>query len=537
MEKGINTFKNKPILGYFGNNDFESHNGEYKNDPETGLDYWDTSGVKGERILGFIRSDDEVKIVEDENGLSWICLTCVLWVQYNFKQVKRLLKDAKRAKENGGPTKNISVEVDITDYEVLPNKVIKINDFNLVGITILGSRNGIKVEPGIEGAELSVMDVTGNEFFAKQQQALRLAYEKLDGKASEETKKEGYSQVNEVENKEQLNAESTLEAEAEKTNFEAEPAVCPECGQEPCTCAKAEDKPEDCAKDDCKMEEDKSTEDGDAKTEDECKMSKGDSENDDDDEDDEDDAEDKEKNCKMSSEEQPQEATPAEENSEPEKFNLQGDATVIYDLSYVLRSYTDMVSGLESSVNYYSNYIDEDFVAKKDTVIAFLSRMRNCAAECVQETTSMIADLASGLTDEKKMYEKEISQYTLKSLFEQFKDVVAERDGLKAEFSKIERQEFLNQAQEIINSVSDLEEEKGKEFYSKCENGEINSIDDLKSKVAIEVTFSKKKDPQPKVVESYSAPINEPAVDSFMKKEEKKVKKNQWEALNDYIKN
>ena len=78
MEKGINTFKNKPILGYFGNNDFESHNGEYKNDPETGLDYWDTSGVKGERILGFIRSDDEVKIVDDENGLSWICLTCVL---------------------------------------------------------------------------------------------------------------------------------------------------------------------------------------------------------------------------------------------------------------------------------------------------------------------------------------------------------------------------------------------------------------------------------------------------------------------------
>lgn len=39
MEKGIETFKNKPILGYFGNNDFESHNGEYKNDPETGLDY------------------------------------------------------------------------------------------------------------------------------------------------------------------------------------------------------------------------------------------------------------------------------------------------------------------------------------------------------------------------------------------------------------------------------------------------------------------------------------------------------------------
>ena len=530
MEKGIETFKNKPILGYFGNNDFESHNGEYKNDPETGLDYWDTSGTKGERILGFIRSEDEVKIVEDENGLSWICLTCVLWVQYNFKQVKRLLKDARRAKENGGPTKNISVEVDITDYEVLPNKVIKINDFNLVGITILGSRNGIKIEPGIEGAELSVMDVTGNEFFAQQQQALRLAYEKLGGKANEETKKEGYSQVNEVENKEQLNAESTPEVEAEKVEFEAEPAVCPECGQDPCVCEKADDAADDKTEDNCKMEEDKSTEDEETKTEEECKMSTDKSN----DEEEEEDSE--EKNCKMSSEDQPQEETPAEENSEPEKFNLQGDATVIYDLTYVLRSFTDLVGGLDSTVNYYSNYVDEEFVSKKDTVISFATRMRNCAAECLQETTAMIADLANGLTDERKMYEQEISQYTLKTLFEQFKEIKAERDELKSEFGKIERQEFLNAAQEIINSVSELEEEKGKEFYSKCENGEINSIDDLKAKVAVEVTFSKKTNPQPKVVESYSAPINEPSTDSFNKKEEKKGKKSQWEALNDYIK-
>lgn len=28
MEKGIKTFKNKPILGYFENGDFVSHNGE-----------------------------------------------------------------------------------------------------------------------------------------------------------------------------------------------------------------------------------------------------------------------------------------------------------------------------------------------------------------------------------------------------------------------------------------------------------------------------------------------------------------------------
>lgn len=95
--------------------------------------------------------------------------------------MKRLLKDAKRAKLDGSSTKSISVEVDITDYEELPDGILKINDFNLIGITILGSRNGQKIEPGIKDAELSVVDITGNQFFEKQQKALRLAYEKLDG--------------------------------------------------------------------------------------------------------------------------------------------------------------------------------------------------------------------------------------------------------------------------------------------------------------------------------------------------------------------
>ena len=37
------SFKNKPILGYWENGDFVSHNGEWKEDPETKLDYWDTT--------------------------------------------------------------------------------------------------------------------------------------------------------------------------------------------------------------------------------------------------------------------------------------------------------------------------------------------------------------------------------------------------------------------------------------------------------------------------------------------------------------
>ena len=70
MERSLDSFKNKPILGYFEDGDFVSHNGKWAKDPETQMDYWDTLGTRGERILGLIRNDDEVKIVEDENGLS-----------------------------------------------------------------------------------------------------------------------------------------------------------------------------------------------------------------------------------------------------------------------------------------------------------------------------------------------------------------------------------------------------------------------------------------------------------------------------------
>ena len=114
LENSIDSFKNKPILGYFNSDgDFEGHNGVWRHDLETGLDYWDTKD--GEQILGIIRENDDIRVVEGENGLSWLSLSCALWTQYNFKQVKRLIKDAKRAKASGGVTKNISVEIDILE--------------------------------------------------------------------------------------------------------------------------------------------------------------------------------------------------------------------------------------------------------------------------------------------------------------------------------------------------------------------------------------------------------------------------------------
>ena len=63
MVAALPSFINKPILGYFENGDFVSHNGEWGYDSETELDYWDTLGNKGERVLGLIRESDTVNVI------------------------------------------------------------------------------------------------------------------------------------------------------------------------------------------------------------------------------------------------------------------------------------------------------------------------------------------------------------------------------------------------------------------------------------------------------------------------------------------
>jgi hypothetical protein len=191
LKKAIPTFKNKPILGFFQNGDFGTHDGVERRDIQTGIDYWDTLGSRGERVLGLIRSEDKVEVVEDENqkGLYWIQLTCALWTQYAYQQIKRLVQDALAKQKDGKGAKSISVEIDILDgqeIEVDGQKILQINDFMLDGITILGSKNGVSVDPGIAGASVFVDGLGEDSQYAQQKSALRLAYAKLDSANKEE---------------------------------------------------------------------------------------------------------------------------------------------------------------------------------------------------------------------------------------------------------------------------------------------------------------------------------------------------------------
>lgn len=168
MQEALHTFYNKPILGYFNKlrGDFEQHNGKMEYDKELEEFYWDCNSADGERILGVIRESDNVEIVK-EGGFNWIKLSCVLWTQYSYRQVKKLLKS---------PKKKVSVEIQVDKYHYDENNIMIIDSFTLSGITILGDR----IKEGIQNAHLSVLDAIHNEMYEKKVQCLSFAYSKND---------------------------------------------------------------------------------------------------------------------------------------------------------------------------------------------------------------------------------------------------------------------------------------------------------------------------------------------------------------------
>ena len=184
------SIKNKPIVGFFKENDFTTHEGVADYDIELQNEYWNTE--RGERILGWVRESDPVEIVE-KDGLHWIKFRCVLCVKYCYAQVKRLLKDRN---------KKVSVEITVHKSEKRPDGIVDLIDWDLNGTTILGSKNGKEVLEGIPGAHLSILEDLDGEAFAEQKKVLSFAYEQAFGANEDKS--------NEVE---QISGEKTEESE------------------------------------------------------------------------------------------------------------------------------------------------------------------------------------------------------------------------------------------------------------------------------------------------------------------------------------
>ena len=163
------SMKNKPIVGFFENNNFTTHEGHADYDLELDKEFWNTE--KGERILGWIRESDPVELVE-KDGLHWVKFRCILCTTYCYAQVKRLLKDRR---------KKVSVEITVHASDKREDGVLDILDFTLNGTTILGSKNGKEVLEGIPGAHLSILENLDTDALMAQKTALSFAYEKAFG--------------------------------------------------------------------------------------------------------------------------------------------------------------------------------------------------------------------------------------------------------------------------------------------------------------------------------------------------------------------
>lgn len=543
MEKGIKTFANKPILGYFENGDFVSHDGEWDYDEETDMDYWNTLGKKGERILGLIRESDEVKIVEGKDGLDWIQISCCLWTSYSFKQVKRLIKDAKKAQKNGGVAKNVSVEVEITDSELLPTGIRKINDFNLLGVTILGSRNGVKVEPGIENAGLSVVDVMGKDVFAKQEQAIRMAYAKLETPANKNKEKEEISEMdNELFNEVQLTAEEQNSATevttpaSEETNVDANTLANPDQ-----TFAEEDKKEEDKKEDETKEEDKEDCEEDKEKKEDECGGGKFEEENVASEE--VENTENTEVTEVQSTEEEAQASTEEKFEESAEKPACPGcENMVLQDLAWLIPHLADYAVNIAYTLDYYRDMEGKEFIVNA------LERMKRQYAEDIELLGKCISEQAEELKDSLLKFEEEVKEETITSLNEKYNSVKAELEVAEGKLNEIAKKDFLFEADKMIKSAQIKDEDFVKQVYSECEDGTINNLDDLKVKVSLKMFEAFTANNQASVEveekhgeeqkeekveeESFSAPVSTPNPSAVFEKDDKKsTKKTSWDTI------
>lgn len=168
-------FYNKPVLGYWNNNtlNYEVHNGSEEDkvlyDPEYDLDYYDYSC--GERPIGFVRKEDEVRI-EEKDGIHWIVFSAIIWVKYNYNGVKELLKSH---------TKKVSAEVSIYKYHIDDNGIEIYDDWSFDGVTLLGYLPNTKIpaHEGIEGAHMNIHDKI-NTVFSQDIKNLYSAYDKYN---------------------------------------------------------------------------------------------------------------------------------------------------------------------------------------------------------------------------------------------------------------------------------------------------------------------------------------------------------------------
>lgn len=156
MTNALDTFKNKPILGYIYKND----DGEYEFAGHERHVELDDSGEKSveydEKIIGVIPESCNAQLAYDEDkGKKYVEVDGYLYDVYSHAT------EILERKANENETVNCSVEMDLRSFSFNAKKhLLIIDDFVFNGVTILGydKDTGAKIEPGMSGANIKLSD-------------------------------------------------------------------------------------------------------------------------------------------------------------------------------------------------------------------------------------------------------------------------------------------------------------------------------------------------------------------------------------------
>lgn len=156
MTNALDTFKNKPILGYI----YKDDNGEYEFAGHERHIELDDSGEKSveydEKVIGVIPESCNVQLVYDENKeKKYVEVDGYLYDVYSHAT------EILERKANENETVNCSVEMDLRSFSFNAKKhLLIIDDFVFNGVTILGydKDTGAKIEPGMSGANIKLSD-------------------------------------------------------------------------------------------------------------------------------------------------------------------------------------------------------------------------------------------------------------------------------------------------------------------------------------------------------------------------------------------
>ncbi len=139
-------FVDTPILvAYTGNKVGDGHNFRMKRD-ENGDAYASFTDANAERIVGWFKNDDDIRI-EEKDGVRWIVGNGTIW-SYYARELADLLT------EQGAEGMDVSIETLVDNIRV-ENGVEVFEDYQILGTTILGKG----VSPAVAGAHIRALSL------------------------------------------------------------------------------------------------------------------------------------------------------------------------------------------------------------------------------------------------------------------------------------------------------------------------------------------------------------------------------------------